>query len=171
MSQYGPVLHEGADGSGSIGGRHSASEELCLCNGCHVIPRPDLHKSPDDEADQHQHRLPFAACQQPVEELGECQDADDAADSEHGQDGDVQIAHGLHHIVVFSEDDQDEAARDARQNHGAYGDCTAYEDEPEPVRSIRGRHCADDYAESDTYNEEEIVEKFPSLDVSNHVHG
>ena len=104
-----------------------------------------------------------------MEELGECQDADDAADSEHGQDGDVQIAHGLHHIVVFSEDDQDEAARDARQNHGAYGDCTADEDEPEPVRSIRGRHCADDYAESDTYNKEEIVEKFPAFDVSNHI--
>ena len=97
-----------------------------------IGPRPDLDQRAQDESEQHEHRLLLEAGQQPVQELGESQDAHDATEAENDEHRPVQVSDGLHDVVVLAHDHQDETARDARQDHRAHGDGAAQENE-EPV--------------------------------------
>ena len=103
--------------------------------GSFVSPRPDLDQGTDREADQHEQGLLLEMGDQPVENLREGNDSHNAADCEHCQDRDIQIAYRTHDVVVFAEKHQDETARNAWKDHRADCDCAADCDEPGCVRS------------------------------------
>ena len=71
--------------------------------------------------------------------MREGDDACGGADDEDDDHGDVQVADGLHDVLVLAEQQQDEGSRDARQDHGADGDGTREHDEPPVVGSLGGR--------------------------------
>ena len=62
-----------------------------------------------------------------MQELGEGKYSDHAAEGKHKKHGHIEFGHGLHYVVVFSKNQQDEAAGDAGEYHSADGQSAADE--------------------------------------------
>lgn len=104
-----------------------------------LLPWPDLVERADHEAHQHGHRDVVPVFEQPRQQVREGDDARRGSDDEDHDDGNVQIAHGLHDILVFAQQQQDEGPGDAGQDHGADGDGARKHHEPPVVGGFCGR--------------------------------
>ena len=136
-----------------------------------IGPGPDLDQGAQHEAQQHQHGLLLEAAQQPVQELREGEDAHDAAQAEDDEHGPVEVRHGLHDVVVLAHNHENEAARDARQDHRAHGNGTAEEDKEPVIGRLRGRERTDQQAERHAAECEEDLPDPPPLYILEHQDG
>ena len=104
-----------------------------------LFPRPHLVERADHEAHQHGHRDVVPVFEQPRQQVRKADDARRGAHDENHDDGNVQIAHGLHDELVLAQQEQDEGARNAGQDHGADGDGARQHDEPPRVGGLGRR--------------------------------
>ena len=75
-----------------------------------------------------------------------------------------QAGDGFHYVLVFPEDQQDETAGNAGEDHGADCDGSAEEDEPESVRGLGGGEGAYCYTEDSSGNEQKYLTEMPAVD-------
>ena len=130
-----------------------------------LLPRPDLVERADHEAHQHGHRDVVPVFEQPRQQVREGDDARRGSDDEDHDDGNVQIAHGLHDILVFAQQQQDEGPGDAGQDHGADGDGARKHHEPPVVGGFCGRGDGDPPGRGGPCDEREEAPPVPASDL------
>ena len=104
-----------------------------------LFPRPHLVERADHETHQHSHRHIVPVLEQPRQQVRKADDARHGAHDEDHDDRDIQVAHGLHDELVLAQQEQDEGARNAGQDHGADGDGARQHDEPPRVGGLGRR--------------------------------
>ena len=130
-----------------------------------LLPRPHLVERPDHETHQHGHRNVVPMFEQPRQQVREGDDARRGSDDEDHDDGNVQIAHGLHDILVFAQQQQNEGPGDAGQDHGADGDGARKHHEPPVVGGFCGRGDGDPPGRSGPCDEREEAPPVPASDL------
>ena len=103
--------------------------------------------------------------EQPRQQVREGDDARRGSDDEDHDDGNVQIAHGLHDILVFAQQQQDEGPGDAGQDHGADGDGARKHHEPPVVGGFCGRGDGDPPGRGGPCDEREEAPPVPASDL------
>ena len=124
-------------------GKGCEFRELRCHYGFSVAPRPYFHEGSDDEAGKDDEGFFVPAGEEPVEEFREAEDSDYCTYEEYAEDEEVagkvsaeEACDDSHDVFVFAENQEDEAAWDAWEDHSADGDGSAEEDEPQRIRGL-----------------------------------
>ena len=115
----------------------------------HVVrfPGPDFAQGAQHEADEDRHGEVMVFSEEPRKETDETRDARDDAAAEEGQRQEIfrqvlqgfEFVDGVEHVVVPPHEEQDETARDPRQDHGADGHGSAEDQIPLARGRVRQR--------------------------------
>ena len=134
-----------------------------------LLPRPDLDQRSNHKASQEGNCLVVPVLEQPGQEMREGKQSGNGSYEVESQARNVQGADALHKVFVLDHQDQEEASRDAGEDHSADAGGAGNQDEPPCVWSFRrggqrypnGNSYAEKQAEAGAY--------VPFLDILYHV--
>ena len=102
----------------------------------HLFPRPHLVERTQHETGEDRQRDVAEMLQRKREYPREARDTEQCAERKNTQDDKIERIDRLHDVKIFPQQDQDEAARYARKNHGTDGNGSAKEDKQQIGRCL-----------------------------------